>query len=156
MSTRRNRWRNDRGETLVELVLAVAILGMAGVAIISGLMVSVQSSVVHRNDATAGAYVRSFAESIQGYVDSNGYKPCGAAAATYSGVAVPDMPLEYPRSVTAVKSWNGSTWVTCTPDGIQRLDLLVTIPGDSAHRADERLTVILRKPCNGSGADPCG
>ncbi len=160
MGTRRTVQRDDRGETLVELVVAIAILGIAAVAILQGLMVSIQSSVMHRNDASAGAYVRSFAEAIQTDVDNHGYKTCANALSGYTGVAVPQLPSGYTKTVTAVQSWTGSTWGPCTSDGVQRLDLRVTTAGDALHRADEKLTVILRPPCNGSaaapGANPCG
>lgn len=159
MSTHRAPQRDDRGETLIELVVAIAILGIAAVAILGGLMVSAQTSTVHRNSATGGAYVRSFAEAIQADVDQNGYRSCANAAAVYAGVPVPDLPAPYTKAVTAVQSWSGSAWVACTADGIQRLDLKVTTPGDSVHKAEETLTVILRQPCNGSattaGDNPC-
>ena len=152
--------RSDRGETLVELVIAVAILGLAAVAILGGMMTSVRSSVMHRNDATGGAYVRSFAEAIQGSVDSSGgYKACATAASAYASVTVPDLPAGYTKAVTAVRSWNGSTWGPCTADGLQRLDLKVTTDGAAPLRAEETLTVVLRLPCNGAatatGANPC-
>ena len=158
-SIRRIPQHGDRGETLVELVVAIAILGIAAVAILSGLMMSIQTSVMHRNDATGGAYVRSFAEAIQTEVDNNGYKTCANAASGYAGVTVRDLPSGYTTSVTAVHSWNGSAWGPCTVDGVQRLDLKVTTTGDALHRADEKLTVVRRRPCNGSastaGANPC-
>ncbi|MET0524090.1 MAG: type II secretion system protein [Nocardioides sp.] len=159
MATHRAQRRDDRGETLVELVVAVGILGVAAVAILAGLMMSVQGSTIHRNVASGGAYVRSFAEAIQTDVDKNGYRSCGTAMSDYAGVAVPDLPPGYLASVTSVRSWNGSAWGACTADGIQRLDLKVTTNGDSLHRAAETMTVILRRPCNGSattaGGDPC-
>ena len=159
MTIRRTLQCNERGETLIELVVAVAILGIASVAILGGLMMGVRTSVMHRNDATGGAYVRSFAEAIQTDVDANGYRACANAASGYAGVAVPDLPAGYTKSVTAVQSWNGSAWVACTTDGIQRLDLKVTTTGDNEHKADETLTVVLRQPCNGAaltaGANPC-
>ena len=154
------RERNERGETLVELVVAIAILGLAAVAILGSLMMSVRTSVMHRNDATGAAYVRSFAEAIQSSVDANGYSSCASAESTYAGVTVPDLPASYTKSVTAVQSWNGSTWGACTANGVQRLDLAVTSVGVAPLRAEEKLTVIVRQPCNGNaavaGANPCG
>ena len=160
MRTSPSPLRSDRGETLIELVVAIAILGIAAVAILGGLMVSIRTSVMHRNDATGGAYVRSFAEAIQSSVDSAGrYKSCATAASAYAGVAVPDLPSGHTTSVTAVQSWNGSTWGACTADGVQRLDLKVTTTGSGPLAAEEKLSVVLRQPCNGNasiaGANPC-
>jgi prepilin-type N-terminal cleavage/methylation domain-containing protein len=162
MADRRALRRDDRGETLIELVVAIAILGIAAVAILGGLLLSTQTSTIHRNSATSGAYVRSFAEAIQADVDQNGYKSCANAvdpSTGYVAVAVPGLPATYTKAVTAVQSWNGSAWGGCTADGIQRLDLKVTTPGDSVHKGEESLTVVLRKPCTGSattaGNDPC-
>jgi type II secretory pathway pseudopilin PulG len=164
MPPRRNPWRSDRGETLVELIVAVAILGLAAVAILAGLMLSVKSSDLGLKQATGGAYVRSFAEAIQHYVDSNGYRACASAAATYAGVAVPDLPAGYSKAVTSVQSWNkpaggAPAWGVCTGKGVQRLDLKITTTGDSANQSQETLTVVLRQPCNGTataaGANPC-
>jgi hypothetical protein len=49
---------NDRGETLLEVLIAVVIIGVAIVAIIGGLVTSVLMSDVHRKQATAGSAVR--------------------------------------------------------------------------------------------------
>jgi type II secretory pathway pseudopilin PulG len=161
MSTRRTGTCSDAGETLIELVIAIAILGIAAVAILGALMMSVQSSTMGRNDASGDAYVRSFAEAIQSYVDANNIQPCATAASTYKAVPVTDLPPGYTKSV-AVQSWNGSAWGGCTADGIQRLDLTITTTGDVEHKADETLTVVLRQPCDStaaaalaSGGNPC-
>lgn len=155
------RRRDEAGETLVELIVAIAILGIAGVAILAGVMLSVKSSDMHRKQATGGAYVRSFAEAIQNSIDSaGGYKSCGAAQASYGGVSVPDLPSGYSTEVKAIQSWTGSGWGACNAGGIQRVDLVVrSNDTDPGRRAEETLTVVLRKPCNGDattvGADPC-
>lgn len=156
----RGTTRDERGETLIELVVAVAILGIGAVAILSGLILSIKTSTVHSNQASGGAYVRSFAEAIQNHVDtSGGYASCGAAVSTYQGVTVPSLPSGYTKTVASVQSWTGSAWGACTAKGIQRVQLTVTTTGDATHRADETLTVVLRQPCNGGatavGANPC-
>lgn len=156
---RRRGLRDDRGETLIELIVALAILGVAGVAILAGVMTSVRASTVHRNESTGGAYVRSFAEAIQNHVDANGLPGCGAAAGVYEGVTVPGLPTGYTKSVTGLQSWTGSTWGPCAVDAVQRVQLTITTTGDTQHRAAESLTVILRRPCTGAattvGSNPC-
>ncbi len=159
MLERRRLFRDERGETLIELIVALSILGIAAVAILAGVMTSIRASTLHRNEASGGAYVRSFAEAIQNHVDtSGGYASCGSAAATYQGVAVPSLPPGYTKAVTDVQSWTGSTWGACTTTGIQRVRLTVTTTGGNA-KADEKLTVVLRQPCNGNATaasdNPC-
>ncbi|HWJ66051.1 MAG TPA: type II secretion system protein [Nocardioides sp.] len=151
--------RDERGESLVEIMVAVVILGIAAVAMLSGLWMSVKASTQNRNEATGGAYVRSFAEAIQNHIDATGYAACGSAVATYQGVSVPDLPPGYTKSVASPQSWAGSGWGACTASGIQRVELTVTSDGDATHRVAETLTVILRRPCNGpattAASDPC-
>ena len=72
-------------------------------------MMSVAASDIHRNDATGGAYVRSFAEAIQTLRRHQRLQDLRARRRpAYAGVAVPDLPTGYTKSVTAVQSWNGS------------------------------------------------
>lgn len=154
----------ERGETLVELIVSIAILGIAGVAIISGMLLSVKSSDLGRKQATGSAYVRSFAEAIQQSVDINGgYAACGAAVSTYRSVAVPGFgagdTAGYTKDVVAIHSWTGTAWGACSATGIQKVTLTVTSTGDAVHKATETLEVVLRKPCNGAASasadDPC-
>lgn len=151
---------DERGETLVELIVTVAILGIAGVAVVGGMLLGATASDVGRKQATGGAYARSFAEAIQQSVDTNGgYTACGSAASTYGAVGVPDLPAGFTTSVIDVASWTGSSWGPCDANGIQRITVQVVTTGDARHRAVETLVVVLRKPCNGAastlGADPC-
>lgn len=131
----------DRGETLLELVIALAILGIAVVAIVGGLSAAVMLSDVHRKQAAAGVAVRDYAEAMQTSVATGHYTACAAPSpVTFTP------PTGYTSSILAVRFWNGSAWQpSCTTDiGLQRLTLQVaSIDG----RAAERLEVVLRKPC---------
>jgi type II secretory pathway pseudopilin PulG len=149
---------DDRGETLVEVLITVIILGIAGVAVMTGLMIAVKGSDVGRKQANGGTYVRSLAEAIQSSVTATGgYRSC-AAANTYltsSVKAQAGLPSSYTAAQTAARSWSGTAWGSCSSDnGSQQLTLTVTSPGSGASRAVETLTFILRRPCNGSVPSP--
>jgi type II secretory pathway pseudopilin PulG len=148
--------RDERGETLIEALVAIMILGIAGVAILAGLELSVKASDIHRKETTGGAYVRSYAEAIQQYVASGHYKGC-AVPNEYNVAAVTnqisDLPSSFTPTQTAAKSvgTNGVASSGCSSDtGIQQVTLTVK---SNDGRADETLTVVLRKPCApGQGA----
>ena len=142
--------RDDRGETLLELLVAVAVMGIALVAVVGGLAVSVLVSDHHRKQSTSGAAVRDYAESVESAVAGGGYVPCAPASA-YAGYAPPG---GYVGSIVAVDYWNGSGWASSCPAsdrGLQRLTLQVA---SDDGRASERLVLVVRKPC-GTGDAPC-
>ncbi len=135
---------SERGETLIELLITVMILGTAVVALVGGLVLAVRVSAMHREQATAGAAVRAFAEALQSHVAATptGYLDCADETA-YDGIYT-GAPAGYVPEVTAVAYWNGAAFVsTCTTDtGVQRVSLRVT-----SQNASETLDVVLRKPC---------
>lgn len=145
---------SDRGETLVEVLVAVAILGVAGVAVVAGLQMSVTSSDIHRKETTGGAYVRSLAEAIEEYVaapSTTRYQPCAAADAYKVGAVTSRLALPAGYSATQAAATNVGQPTCTTDDGVQQLKLTVATPD---HRGDETLYLVLRKPCDPSVA-PC-
>jgi type II secretory pathway pseudopilin PulG len=140
---------SDSGESLIELLIALVIMGIAVVAIVGGIATSIIISDIHRKQATAGADVRSYAEAIQNAVTTNGYPICGNLPAGLSFAAS----TGYTASVTAYQVWNGTDFVPCgaTDLGIQRLS--VQVASDDG-RATETLDVVIRNPCRVSDS-PC-
>ena len=65
MPTRARPGSNDTGETLIELIMAVAIMGITIVAIVGGIATSILMSDIHRKQTTAGASVRNYADTLQ-------------------------------------------------------------------------------------------
>jgi type II secretory pathway pseudopilin PulG len=136
----------DRGETLLELLIAMAIMSIAVVAIIGGLLASVTVSDIHRKQSTAGAAVRDYAESVEKYVAGTGYTACAAPSAYAPGTVGFTVPAGYTAGGVTVRYWSGTAWVAspCSDIGLQELTVQVA---SSDTRATERLVLMLRKPC---------
>ena len=154
----RERLSDDRGATLVELLMAVVIMAIAVGAIVGGLLTSITVSDTHRKQSTSGALARSYADTIAQFAATNAnYVDC-ASTTTYNpaavGYALPPDYTSYTAQVAAVEYWNAATKQfagSCTSAGLQRVTVEVQSPDD---RATERVVLVLRKPC-GPGDTLC-
>lgn len=81
-----HRTKGEQGETLLELVVAIVILGVCVVAIGSGIAMSVEISNIHRKQAIAQEYLHNYAETLQ---DGSHYTACPAAPNYAAGLPVP-------------------------------------------------------------------
>jgi type II secretory pathway pseudopilin PulG len=145
----------DRGDTLVELLVSIAIMGIAGVAIFGALLTSVKVSDYHRKQASAGAYVHNFAEALTTFV-ATGYKQCATKTDYTPATLSYTAPAGFTASTTSVAYWiiSSSTWVTtgCTSSndsGVQQVSIQVA---SNDGRATESLQVVVRQPCGAGSA----
>jgi type II secretory pathway pseudopilin PulG len=141
MKTRR-RVEGEQGETLLELIVAIAILGVAVVAIASGIALSVKVSDIHRKQSTASAFLHNFAETLQ-----RSYQDCAAQTPNYAALLATPAGFNAPAANVAYWSGSGFGAVTCpgTPSkdpGLQQVTLTLT---SADQRVSESLTVVLRK-----------
>jgi prepilin-type N-terminal cleavage/methylation domain-containing protein len=143
--------QRERGDTLIELLVAVVVMGIAVVAITGGVATSIRMSDIHRKQSAAGAYVRDFAEAIENAVSATptGYVPCAGTTTYTSAYPFSDAAFN-PPEVTAVAYWDrvtltfGSTCTVGADTGVQRLSLRIAAVDT---RVVETLVIVIRKPC---------
>ncbi len=142
---RRRRQPHDRGESLIEALVTISILGIAVVALLGGILIGIQTSVMHRKQAQAQGELRSWAERIS----TDLYDAC-ATPGNFAGYVPPaDLAGKVSGSVTAVQYWNGTAFVgSCGADsGLQKVTLKVTVAPGVHPGFDVSLDVVVRKPC---------
>lgn len=138
----------DTGVTLVELVVTVAILGIAFAAIVGGMLTSVVGSDHHRKQATAETVVRTYAELVKGLPATQAIG-CGVTAGDYQpddvGLSVPS---GFSASATAVRfgtmSAGVASWGSCPGPAAPHLVTLEVRSIDN--RAVESVDVVRRMP----------
>jgi type II secretory pathway pseudopilin PulG len=132
MMKKKSRRRNEAGETLAELLVTIAILGVAIVLLVGALADSILASSLHRQLATGDTIARSVSEVIKG----TPFNASGSYPATLW--TAPSDPANLVTttgfSVTpTVKCLNGATFDTATytsscpsPYGLQQITVTVT------------------------------
>jgi prepilin-type N-terminal cleavage/methylation domain-containing protein len=144
--------REERGETLIELLITVTIMGVLFVAVMAGVATSITMSDFHRQDGTAEGVIRAYAERISDPTDVP-YVDCGsvttASYATPIGFILPN--ADWTASVTSVTFWQGAlppvfSSVCPSPDkGLQQITLQVQSKAGK-NQARESVVIVKRKP----------
>ena len=79
------RHRNEAGETLVEIVLTIVIVGLAVAALLAGLGTAASASKSHRDLATADVVMRDYAEATKAIVRT--CTPGSTYSVSYTGTS---------------------------------------------------------------------
>jgi prepilin-type N-terminal cleavage/methylation domain-containing protein len=142
----------EGGFTLVEVLVAMVILGTAIVAIVAAMGASLVLSDRHRQNVTADALVRTYAERLT----KANYIACAPPTQSQyqpgpSGMNL-SIPSNFTVSLVGIQYWNGDGNATtpatfsptCTTDkGIQQ----ITIRAQSVpNRGFQQLTILKRQP----------
>jgi len=142
----------EQGETLLELLMTITIMGIMFVAVLMGVATAISASTTNRDESTAEGVVRAYADRI---IDSKdvAYVNC-ATTSTYATPPGFTMPTGWTASVTNVAFWQGNNPPTfaalpsCVPandNGLQQLTLRVQSPPGGKQQATETLVVVKRR-----------
>ncbi|WP_088315296.1 type II secretion system protein [Kineosporia sp. R_H_3] len=148
------RRREDRGESLIELLVSVAILGITASSILGAVMIASSSSTLDRRAVQSQSLLKSWGEYVVDQA-SAAYTACMAASSSTLSYAAPPLqalPTGFTPSVVSVEYWNGTTFVsgTCTTTddaGAQRVRLRMTVADGAYPGVVNDYWVTVRKPC---------
>jgi type II secretory pathway pseudopilin PulG len=149
---------SEAGESLVELMVTIAIMGTAMVAILGALWTTLRVADYNSKSSSADAALREFAEQLKqpNATDTFTYVPCTTAGAqvTYPTFDPPAPYEHYDATVTKVRYLTGYTaanepvWANACPAtdlGLQEITLKVTGPdNDPDIKSTDTVTIVKR------------
>lgn len=155
---KRRRGAGDDGVTLVEILVSIVIIGVAVVAILAAFQLAIKTSDINRKQTTGGAYVRSYAESLQRYLRAvpTAWGSGCFGSNTFDLTDIPSgyRPAAFPAgyvanqiSATPLTAFDDPTRSSCDLDTAVRVRLQVSAPDA---RATETLDLVLQRPCAGT------
>ena len=155
-----DRCKSERGETLLEVLATVLLLGLGIVAVLGMVFLGVRVSNSYRKTTTASNQVADFAENLLQTGTGQTYDACTPAhtpsyqyTAVKPGYSIEIEKIEYLTSrVSASAQWQSSC--PSVDQGLQKLHIKVVSPADTEEV--ERLIVVKRnRTCANSAGEQC-
>ena len=113
--------RSERGDTLIEILLALVVLGLASISLIIAFSTSISASAEHRRLATANIILGSASQQIVAGVSSqlSLFTSCAGSPSNYTAyqaaapITIPApynaAPTLYTATISNVQWWNVNT-----------------------------------------------
>jgi Tfp pilus assembly protein PilV len=156
-SLTRTEWcsgrRSEAGESLIEVLIAVVIVGLTAAALLGALATTLTSSASHRSLANLDTAVKSYAETAKNQIElapNPSYDPTvGCPGGGSYTVTSPPLPTNYTVTIQNVSDWNSAAspptldpLCTTPSSDIQVLHIVGTAPNG----ASQSLSVAVRNP----------
>ncbi len=149
------RGRPEDGDTLVEVLLALTILGVASVALLIAFGTSIKASSVHRNLTEFDTVLSSSSTSVTSQIQAQPatfFGTCAPlatyqSAVTFSAGPLPGevLPTGFSAQITSVQYWNGTQFSSCTTgaSGDDNAPQLITIEVTDANAPQHEFNSIV-------------
>ena len=125
------RQASDRGDTLIEILLALIVLAIGSLAVFLAFTTSINASATHRNVASANVALAAVTEEAQAGISSQlSLFSCPTTLSNFTGnvtLAIPAQDGNFTAAITSVQWWNGTSFSgTCVPGSAEQFNLTVT------------------------------
>ena len=128
---------SQAGDTLIEVLVAVVVVGLCGVALLLAFSTSITSTSEYRNLAAIDTVLRSVSENAVSQIQQQAlpqFSSCATSAYYQNNVSL-GAPAGYTATFTAVTYWTGSAFSTSCPagsDAPQLLTITVKVPNGAS------------------------
>lgn len=154
----RHSGRDDGGETLLELLISLMIIGIGVVAILGAVRIAVDASSLDERQIHAQALLRSWGEfAVAQTTDASYPATCATASVLAYPASLQTLPPGFTAQLSKVEYWDGTGFATaCTTDsGVRRLVLKMTVDTALYPGFASTYDVVVRRPCRTLGVGGC-
>jgi Tfp pilus assembly protein PilV len=148
-----NRRRDDEsGDTLVEVLIALVVIGIAGIALIAGFATSISSSAEHRSLATLDTLLKSYAETAVYQIQQQPnplYANCPSSYTLSPSFTVPSGDSGYTAlPITSIQYWDSATssFTTNVANCVAGAPEMLTVSATGPASTQESLNFIVDDP----------
>ena len=136
-TARARNYDTEAGDTLVEVLIAIVVLGVAAVAMLVAFGTAFTASQEHRNITSVQTAQKTVTQQIVAQLENAGLYSSCAPVATYqtgsNAVTFTNLPAHYSAQVTGVSYWTASyafsaSQAACVANGPQLITATVTYP----------------------------
>jgi len=121
---------SEAGDTLVEVLIALMVLGIASVALLIAFGTTLSASAQHRDLTNYNTVLASTNAEVSALVQQNANTLFGTCASLSSypssSTLSANLPYAYSAQIISVSYWNGTSWASCTT-GLDTAPQMITL-----------------------------
>jgi type II secretory pathway pseudopilin PulG len=106
-----SRRQSEAGDTLIEILIAIVVLGVASVALLLAFGTSLNGSATHRSLATFDTVLKTAADEVTSQLQQQSNALWGTCSGASPSTVFTGLPTGYSAQVTSVQYWNGTSFV---------------------------------------------
>lgn len=138
--------RDEAGDTLIEVLIALAVIGLTAAALLGAFATSISASAEHRRLATIDTVLTGFAETATYQIQLQP-SPLFQVSCPSSYTLAPSFtaPTGYTVAISSVQHWNGTSFTSCTT-GSSTGPQLITATASGPSGSSDSLSFVVADP----------
>jgi type II secretory pathway pseudopilin PulG len=143
-SEERNLRRSEAGDTLIEVLIAIVVIGITAVGLLTGFATSISASAEHRSLATDDTILKSYVESATYQIQQQPNPLFQTCATTYSPTfTIPPGDSGYTVGISSVSYWNGTAFTSTCPSGSAAPQQVTAFATGPSHTSDSLSFIVV-------------